>query len=88
MALGDRAARWSGYGGGRERERERAEVTGDWRELHNEERHVVFWSPSDNRVIGWSCGTNGGKGFWWGSVMRRHHLEDLVIDGRIILQWL
>lgn len=37
------------------------EVTGEWRELLNE-FHVVCWSPSDNRVIGWAFGTYGDEG--------------------------
>jgi hypothetical protein len=26
-------------------------------------------------------------GFWWGDVRQRDHLEDLSVDGRIILKW-
>jgi len=26
-------------------------------------------------------------GFWWGDLRKRHHLEDLGVDGRIILKW-
>jgi hypothetical protein len=26
------------------------------------------------------------KGFWWGDVMERNHLEDLGVDGSIILK--
>ena len=25
--------------------------------------------------------------FWWGDLRERKHLEDLDIDGRIILKW-
>jgi hypothetical protein len=25
-------------------------------------------------------------GFWWGNLMERNHLEDLGVDGRIILK--
>jgi len=25
--------------------------------------------------------------FWWGNMKERDHLEDLAVDGRIILKW-
>jgi len=28
------------------------------------------------------------KGFWWGNLGDRDHLEDLGVDGRIILRWI
>jgi hypothetical protein len=27
-------------------------------------------------------------GFWWGTPRERAHLEDPVLDGRIILKWI
>jgi hypothetical protein len=27
-------------------------------------------------------------GLWWGNLRKRDHLEDLAIDGRIILRWI
>jgi len=27
-------------------------------------------------------------GFWWGNLRERDHLEDLGVDGRIILRWI
>ena len=27
-------------------------------------------------------------GFWWGNLRQRDHLEDVGIDGRIILRWI
>jgi len=27
-------------------------------------------------------------GFWWGNLKGRDHLEDLGVDGRIILRWI
>jgi hypothetical protein len=39
-----------------------------------------------------ACSTYGGggevyAGFWWGNLRERDHLEDLGVDGRIILRW-
>jgi hypothetical protein len=28
------------------------------------------------------------RGFWWGKLRERDHLEDSVVDGRIILRWI
>jgi hypothetical protein len=28
------------------------------------------------------------SGFWWGKLRERDHLEDLGVDGRIILRWI
>jgi hypothetical protein len=27
-------------------------------------------------------------GFWWGTLREKDHLEDAVVDGRIILRWI
>jgi hypothetical protein len=40
----------------------------------------------------WAFRTYGGSGlvhtgFWWEDLRGRDHLEDLVVDGRIILKW-
>jgi hypothetical protein len=28
------------------------------------------------------------EGFWWEDLSERDHLEDLSVDGRIILKWI
>jgi hypothetical protein len=28
------------------------------------------------------------KGFWWGNLRKRDHLENPGVDGRIILKWI
>jgi hypothetical protein len=30
----------------------------------------------------------GHTGFWWRNLRERDHLEDLGVDGRIILRWI
>jgi hypothetical protein len=27
-------------------------------------------------------------GFWWGNLRERDHLEDIGVDGRMILKWI
>jgi hypothetical protein len=76
----------------------RKKVTGDLRRLHNEELNDLYCSPNIFRVIksrriGWvGHVTRMGesrmyKGFWWGNLRERDHLEDAGVDGRIILSW-
>jgi hypothetical protein len=42
--------------------------------------------------MGGVCGTHGGgevhTGFWWGDLRKGRHLEDPVVDGRIILKYI
>jgi hypothetical protein len=41
----------------------RDDVTGDWKELHNEELHNLYSSPNDQVKVnekGRACSTNGG----------------------------
>jgi hypothetical protein len=42
-----------------------------------------------NSEIGRTCGTYRGEihtGFWWPTLIKIGHLEDLSVDGRIILK--
>ena len=65
----------------------RDEVTGEWRKLHTEEpddHYIirVFKSRIMRRAgVLHVCWT----GFWWGNPRERDHLEDIGVDGRIIL---
>jgi len=42
--------------------------------------------------MGETCGTKGGQkrytGFWSEDMAKRDHLEDLDVDGRMILKWI
>jgi hypothetical protein len=38
--------------------------------------------------MGGECGTCGEKGFWLGNLEERDHLEDLGLDGSIIIKGL
>ena len=77
----------------------RDEVTGEWRNLHNEELNDLYCSPNIVWVIKWR------KMRWVGHVARmgerrgvyrvlvgksegRDHLRDPRVDGRIILRWI
>ena len=40
-----------------------------------------------------ACSMYGGSadvhtGFWWGNLMKRDHLKDPGVNGRIILRWI
>jgi len=75
----------------------RAEVTGQWRKLHNGELNDLYPSPNSTRVIksrrmrweGHVARRGRGEvytGFWWGNLRERVHWEDPGVDERIILR--
>jgi len=74
----------------------RADVTGGWRRLHNEELFDLYSSPNIIRVIieknmGGACSMYGGReeentGLGWGELREGGYLEDPSIDGKIILR--
>jgi hypothetical protein len=75
----------------------RDEVTGEWRRIHNKELYALYSSPNIIWVIkktevGRACSTWGRvevhTGFQWGNLREGDHIEDLGIDGRVILKWI
>jgi hypothetical protein len=73
------------------------EVTGQWRKLHNEALHDSYCSPNKIRVIksrrmSWTghVAYMGREevpiGFWWGNLKKGGQMEDLHVDGKIILK--
>jgi hypothetical protein len=77
----------------------RDEVTGGWRELHNEELHNLYSSPSIIRMIKsrrmrWTRNAAqmriGGMniGNWWKSRKEGDHWEDQGVGGLTILKWI
>jgi hypothetical protein len=73
------------------------EVTWQSRRLHREERYSLY-SPNITRVIKSERRWTGNVArmgteevpteFWWGNLKEGGHLEDLGVDGRIILNWI
>jgi hypothetical protein len=69
------------------------------RKVHNEELCDLCSSPYiiqviESRRVRWigHVAHTGGKiemhmRFWWGNLMKREHLEDMGIDGRVIWKW-
>ena len=77
----------------------RGEVTGEWRQLHNEELNDLYSSPNTVRVIksrrmrwtGHAAPMGRAqvyKGFWQRNLGERDQWEDPRVDGRIILRWI
>jgi hypothetical protein len=75
------------------------EVTREWRRLHNEELYDLYSSPNSVRLIKarkmrWAAHVaRMGRGevhtgLWWGNLTEINHLEDLGVDGKIILKWI
>jgi hypothetical protein len=75
----------------------RNEVTGEWRELHNEKLSDLYSSVDISRLIKlrrvrwaghvalWGRG-EVHKGFWWGNLRESDHLEDPDVDEMLILR--
>jgi hypothetical protein len=77
-------------------ESKRDEVTGEWRKLHNEKLHDLYYSPNIVRVIKyrrirWAghvarMGREAYTGVWRENLRVRNHFGDPGVDGRIILR--
>ena len=54
--------------------------TGGWRKLHNEELNDLYCSPNivNSRRMRWAgnvARTGENRGFWWGILREKDHLE-------------
>jgi hypothetical protein len=76
----------------------RGKMMGGWRQLHNEELHNLYSSPSiirmtKSRRMRWAgyvarIGRRGMyRGYWWESQKERNHYEIQDMGGWIILKW-
>jgi hypothetical protein len=75
---------------------QRDEVTGEWRKLHNEELNDLYCLPNMVRVMKSRMSWAGNvarlgrgvayRGFRWGNLRERDHLESPGIEGRLILK--
>ena len=71
----------------------RDKVTGEWRKLHSEEINGLYCSSNViggdqiKNEMGGACSTYGGEKRW-GNLMKRNHLEDPGVDGRILIRWI
>jgi hypothetical protein len=76
----------------------RNKVTGGWKKWLKEELHNLYFLPNlirmiKSRIMRWA-GYVGYMGemrttkFWLESLMGTDHLEDVGIDGRIMIKWI
>jgi hypothetical protein len=77
----------------------RAEVTGEWRKLHNYKLNDlnsspnIVWVIKSRRMIwaghvAWTGREEECTGFWWGNLRKNDHWRYPGVDGRIILRWI
>jgi len=77
----------------------RDEVTVEWRKLHNEELNDLYFTPDmirimKSRIMRWAGQVarvgdrRGAYRVLFRKPVRKKHLEDLGVDGRIILSWI
>ena len=77
----------------------RDEVTGEWRKLRNEELNDLNFTPDiirimKSRIMRWAGHVarvgdrRGAYRVLFGKPVGKKHLEDLGVDGRIILSWI
>jgi hypothetical protein len=65
----------------------REKVTGDWRKQHNEQLRGLYCSrniqvaKSGRMSLG-----GGGMEFWWGNLKEREYLEEIDVDGKVLLK--
>ena len=77
---------------------ERDEVTREWRKLHNEDLNDLYFTPDirimKSIIMRWAGHVapvgdrTGAHSVLFGKPVGKKHLEDLDVDGRIILSWI
>ena len=77
----------------------RGEVTGEWRRLHDEELHAVYYASNiirviKSRIMSWAgnvAGMGKRRGTYralMGKPEGKDHLQNLVVDGRTVMKWI